>query len=176
MMLNASCTVSASLLLYAALWYQGSAFFVGNLVLFSGDIQTSPRQQRQQQHFRKHASRDNWLTDDDPTQTAGAAPAAALRQSKTGSRDPVNSRLLGWRRKARLRAAAEGIDGEDSVDTSLALPESIAVTTVPLAVDREGNGAGGSVGASVDLAKGIAFEAPKPKGEKVEEEEASKKV
>lgn len=96
------------------------------------------------------------------------------------------------RRRSRLGAAGDASAGEENASASASMPSetssvapgsseealvnSVGDVTAPPADAAVGGG--GAAGGGVDLSKGIAFEAPKPKtGEvEVEEESKSKKV
>lgn len=91
------------------------------------------------------------------------------------------------RRRSRLGAAEGASDGEENAQASEnpsaaagteALVNSVGGVTAPAGKADVAVGGGGAAGTGVDLSKGIAFEAPKPKAAVAEEEEesASKKV
>ena len=93
----------------------------------------------------------------------------------------------GERRRSCLGAAGGALSEEESAPASEkpsvapgssaeTLENSVGDVTAP--ADPVGGSGSGAAGASLDLAKGIAFEAPKPKtgGLEMEEESESKKV
>lgn len=133
-------------------------------------------------HAYHHATATPWRSSRVHLITTTATGAAVNVATAT----PLPSRT---HRCSRLGAAEDASGGEESAQASEkpsaatgssaeALVNSVGDVTAPASNADAAVAAGGAAGAGVDLAKGIAFEAPKPKaGEtEVEEESESKKV
>lgn len=166
--------------------------FVGNLYSLHERPGSARRQRHQRQHLKPFSSlaqtqhiAASCARGYNPYGTCGraacASGAATPEKPYSKTRRTLSPLALGRKHLTQLGAAAskEGIDaaeGGDSTAAELTAAVTDPSTEVAPAGDRAAGETSATVAGSVDLAKGIAFEAPKTKREEVKAEEASKKV
>lgn len=124
-----------------------------------------------------------WYSAGGPSQDH-ARSASCTRRTKREHAINVADRITPMRSIRSISPAwsmsEQGVDGEQSVGSSAALPESLLVGTETgkgsLVKTDSAVAALSETGDALDLSKGISFEAPKPSVEDTEEVGESKKV